>query len=357
MHPEPLLTLPDAPDRDRAAARPARSRTARPGRAADAAPTLSVVVCTYTDARLAVLSTALAAVQAQLGEHDELLVVVDHHDQLLARLAADLPRARVLASTGPRGLSGGRNTGVAAAVGDVVVFLDDDAVPRAGWLEGLRTEFAADAVTVVGGGVVPDWEGGAPPRWFPEEFGWIVGCDYRGMPGDGERMRNPIGANMAVRASAFGSVEGFDTSAGRVGALPVGCEETDFCIRLRQADPATLVLRRADAAVDHLVPAARQRVGYLVRRCWHEGRSKGLLAARVGAADGLAAERGYVVRTVGTGVLRHLAAAGRGDVAGPVRAALLAAGTAVTAAGYAVARSSVRAAAPCATVPRCCAWG
>ncbi|WP_432571942.1 glycosyltransferase family 2 protein [Kineococcus sp. SYSU DK005] len=311
---------------------------ATPGGAAGA-PALSVVVCTYTDARLAVLTSALAAVQEQLTERDELVVVVDHHDELLARLAAALPGARVLASTGPRGLSGARNTGVAAAAGDVVVFLDDDAVPRPGWLEALRTEFTADAVTVVGGGVVPDWEGGRSPRWFPEEFGWIVGCDYRGMPGDGQPMRNPIGANMAVRAAAFGAVEGFDTSAGRVGALPVGCEETDFCIRLRQAEPATVVVRRAGAVVDHLVPATRQRVGYLVRRCWHEGRSKGFLAARVGAADGLSAERGYVVRTVGSGVLRHLAAAGRGDAAGPVRAALLAAGTAVTAAGYVAARS------------------
>ncbi|WP_432563241.1 glycosyltransferase family 2 protein [Kineococcus sp. SYSU DK003] len=302
-------------------------------------PTVSVVVCTYTPARYAVFRDAVRATVAQLREGDELVVVVDHHPELLGRVTVDFPRATVVENSGPRGLSGGRNTGVAKAGGDVVVFLDDDAVPRPGWLEGLRAGFRREAVSVVGGGVVADWEGGRAPRWFPEEFGWIVGCDFRGLPGEGSPVRNPIGANMAVRAAAFGVVDGFDTTSGRVGALPVGCEETDFCIRLRRADPSALIVRRPSAVVDHRVPRARQTVSYLFSRCWHEGRSKGLLAARLGTADGLSAERRYVLRTVGSGVLRHVAALARGDVAGPARAALLAAGTVVTAAGYASTRS------------------
>ncbi|MFD0481190.1 glycosyltransferase [Kineococcus sp. GCM10028916] len=301
---------------------------------------LSVVVCTYTAQRHDVFTTALHAVRAQLDAAvgDELVVIVDHNEDLLQQVTVEFPDARVLANTGPQGLSGARNTGVAAAHGDVVVFLDDDAVPRAGWLEGLRADFRRDAVSVVGGGVVPAWEGGHAPHWFPEEFGWIVGCDYRGMPADGGEMRNPIGANMAVRASAFGVVDGFDTSAGRVGSLPVGCEETDFCIRLRQAEPASVVVRRSSAAVDHRVPRKRQTVSYLFSRCWHEGRSKGLLSARVGSQDGLSSERSYVVKAVGGGVLRHLSALARGEIAGPARAGLLAAGTVVTAAGYASTR-------------------
>nr|WP_246314321.1 glycosyltransferase family 2 protein [Kineococcus aurantiacus] len=307
---------------------------------------MSVVVCTYTAARYPVFSAALHEVAAQLRDHDELVVVVDHNPELLDRVRADFPLARVVENSGPRGLSGARNSGIAEARGDVVAFLDDDAVPRDGWLEGLRADFRRTSVGVVGGGVVPAWEGGRAPRWFPEEFGWVVGCDFRGMPDEGEPMRNPIGANMAIRTTAFGTVAGFDTSAGRVGALPVGCEETDFCIRLRQADPGVLVLRRPTAAVDHLVPAARQKVSYVFSRCWHEGRSKGLLAARVGSADGLSSERAYVVRTVGSGVLRHLAALVRGQVAGPARAGVLAAGTLVTAAGFVSTRSAAPAPAP-----------
>nr|WP_261977896.1 glycosyltransferase [Gordonia sp. NB41Y] len=57
--------------------------------------------------------------------------MVDHNDalrtELDARLAGD-DRATVVANTGTRGLSGARNTGVANATQDVVVFLDDDAV-------------------------------------------------------------------------------------------------------------------------------------------------------------------------------------------------------------------------------------
>ncbi len=294
---------------------------------------VSVVVCTYTERRWPELSAGVAAVAQQLRDGDELLVVVDHNDALLERAKAELP-GRVVPNSRGQGLSGARNTGVHEAVGDVVAFLDDDALPSDGWLEALRAPFRDAAVTGVAGGVNPAWEGGRAPRWFPLEFGWVVGCDYVGLAGDGERVRNPIGASMALRRDPVLAVEGFSELVGRVGTLPVGCEETELSIRLAQHDPGVTVVRASSHPVAHLVPRDRQTPRYFVSRCYHEGRSKAVLGRLVGTQQGLASERTYATRTLPLGVLRHLAAVLRGDVFGVARAAAIVVGLGTTAVGY-----------------------
>lgn len=303
-----------------------------------AAPTLSVVICTYTARRWAELAAGVEATLAQLGPGDELIVVVDHAPDVLERAREELVGCRVEANTHGQGLSGARNTGVDLAKGDVVAFLDDDATPGDGWLESLRAPFAEPDVLGVAGRVDPAWEGGTAPRWFPPEFGWVVGCDYVGLPAGGEQVRNPIGASMALRRGPLQEVGGFSELVGRVGTLPVGCEETEISIRLAQHDPASRVLRASGGTVHHLVPRDRQRLAYFRSRCWHEGRSKAVLSGLVGAQQGLASERTYATRTLPLGVLRHLAAVGRGDVYGLARALCIVLGLVTTALGFLSAR-------------------
>jgi hypothetical protein len=273
-----------------------------------------VVICTYTPRRLEQLLAAVEAARRQAdGPTDELLVVVDHHEELLERLRGDLPSdVAVLPNTAARGLSGARNTGWSSSEGQVVVFLDDDAVLRPGALAALRDRVADEKVAVVGGAVHPAWEGGRAPSWFPQEYGWVVGCDYRGLPGDGEGIRNPIGACMAVRRDVLTAVGGFSARLGRVGTLPVGCEETLMGIRVRRAFPRARSIRETRFAVDHAVPADRQTISYFLRRCFYEGRSKALLARAVGAGDGLSNERAYVLKVLSSALARYVAEALRG---------------------------------------------
>lgn len=307
-----------------------------------------VIICAYTQARWDDLSAAVAELQRQVRDDDEIIVVIDHNDELLARSEREFAahNVMVVANAGTQGLSGARNTGVSTCTSDITIFLDDDALPGPGWVDSYRAKFAgADDIAGVGGAVTAAWEGGSAPRWFPAEFGWVVGCDYRGLPDGGQEIRNPIGASMAIRQSYFNEIGGFSEAVGRVGTVPAGCEETELCIRLRQDHPDIRIIRDTDSVVYHRVPKARQTVKYFTSRCYHEGRSKAAMTSIVGSADGLSSERSYVVKTLVRGIGINLAAVGHGDIAGIARAVMLPVGLAATTFGYGLATVSAKRAA------------
>lgn len=288
---------------------------------------VSVVVCAYTLDRWDDLVAAVTSLQQQSRPAAEIIVVIDHNPHLFARVTATWPDITVLENEERRGLSGARNTGVRAARGDIIAFLDDDAVAEREWLAHLSAAYSDPRVLGVGGAILPRWDSGRP-AWFPEEFDWVVGCTYRGVPEVRARQRNMIGANMSFRREIFDAAGDFQTDMGRIGTRPLGCEETELCIRGTQKLPGTYYLFEPLARVHHHVPASRVTWRYFASRCYSEGLSKAQVASRVGADAGLASERTYATRTLPVGVVRNVAAARLS------RAAAIIAGLAITTVGY-----------------------
>ena len=307
--------------------------------------TVSVVICAHTIDRWADLRGACASALGQTLPPLELIVVVDHEPQLYERVRRELPGVRAVQNSGPRGLSGARNSGVKRARGQVVAFLDDDAMAAPDWLERTVPAYADPAVVGTGGAVWPRWPADRP-RWLAPEFDWVVGCSYVGLPEEPATIRNPIGANMSFRRDVVIADGGFRTGIGRVGANGVGCEETELSIRICQQRPGTRIVHLPGAEVRHRVTAARTRPRYFASRCWAEGRSKALVASAVGTAEGLASERAHVTRLLTRGLARELGSGADGRLAGLARAASIVAGLAMTAAGYAWGRVSARAQRP-----------
>ena len=307
-----------------------------PSTANDAASTntVSVIVCTYSQRRWEALLAAVTSVASQTHPPLETIVVIDHNSELFDRAQAALQGACVVENDGENGLSAARNTGLKAARGEIVAFLDDDAVADSTWLEELVSAYEDPNVIGAGGIARPRWIDGGPPRWLPCEFYWTVGCSYRGLPTQTAPVRNPIGANMSFRRTVFGRTEGFVSGIGRVGRTPLGCEETELSIRARRVYPGGVVLHVPSAAVEHLVTADRLTWGYFRSRCWAEGLSKALVSWEVGSTDALSSEWMYTLRTLPTGTLRGLSDAVRGDLAGLLRSGVIVAGLLVTVAGY-----------------------
>ncbi len=298
----------------------------------------SVVICCYADERSADVREAIGSAFGQTVRPREVVVVVDHNPRLQAELAAAFPEAVVVDNREERGLSGARNTGIAVSTGALVAFLDDDATADPGMIAAIQAAMDADPrVLGVVARILPVWRG-PTPAWFPAEFLWVVGCTYEGMvPGT---VRNLIGAAMAVRRSVFDTVGGFDGGLGRTATgLPLGCEETELCIRAGRAHPEGRFVYISEAVCAHKVSAARGTWAYLVRRCYAEGLSKASLAALVRSSAALSTEQAYTLRVLPRGVGRGLGLALRGQASGLASAVAILVGFTCTVAGYGVGRA------------------
>lgn len=297
-------------------------------------PGIAVIICAYTEKRWDDLVAAYRSVGRQTRAADEVVVVIDHNPELMRRWRERFPHATVIANSQTPGLSGARNTGVNATVSDIVLFLDDDARADAGWIAALTAPFADPSVQGVAGWADPAWGEAGRPAWFPEPFLWVVGCSYQGLPTTVSDVRNPLGCAMGFRRSAIEAVGGFSGSVGRVGTHPVGCEETEFSIRLRQLDPSARIVMVPQAVVHHRVSDDRRSIRYYLRRCYWEGVSKAVVSAAVGAQDGLESERAYATRVLPLAALGGLGDALRGRISGLGRSVAVVAGLSATSLGF-----------------------
>ena len=304
---------------------------------------ISVIICAYTQERWENLKAAVTSIQCQETPAGEIILVIDHNAALLEMARTQFPNITVIENHGPRGLSGARNTGVEFAGKEVVAFMDEDAVAQPDWLTRLLMGYQDGHVIGVGGFVEPYWLA-KRPVWFPDEFAWVVGCSYKGVPETMAQVRNMLGCNMSFRREVFASAGGFLNSLGRVGSqLPLSCEETEFCIRVNRRFPQSRFWYIPQARVRHSVPAHRVTWQYYRVRCYAEGLSKAMVANFVGAGQGLATERKYTTRTLPMGIMRGVKDAFlKGDLAGLLRASAIVAGLGITAAGYLVGFISAR---------------
>lgn len=237
----------------------------------------TVVVCTRNRAGRLRECLAHLALQAVPDDVRVEVVVVDNGStdgtpETLARWCALDPRHRRSLTEPVAGLSRARNRGAAAAAGEVVLFIDDDAVAPRGWVAAHLAAYARDpAVVAVGGPVVLRWPDGRPSWLTPRLEHWFSALDHGDDAGPFPRPHGPYGTNMSVRRPVLDEVGGFDEMLGRRGRSLVSSEEADLFARVWQAggriayEPAALVL--------HGVTGDRLARRWVLRRGWAQGRS------------------------------------------------------------------------------------
>jgi glycosyltransferase involved in cell wall biosynthesis len=170
------------------------------------------------------------------------------------------------------GLLQSRNTGAEIATGEIVAFIDDDAVADEQWVAKLVSAYEQHDVEAAGGRMTPIWMA-EKPLSLPEEFYWLVGVTHRGFGDEGEA-RNTFGSNISFTRDVFLELGGFDTEiGGRKGDRNLQGGETELCARLRSETAGTLYYV-PDAKVGHKVFEYRTQLGWLLRRAFWQGYSK-----------------------------------------------------------------------------------
>lgn len=224
-------------------------------------PTVSIVVLNHRRPRL--LARVVAGIAQLDYDNFEVVVVGDQpmlEDYCLPRGWAGRIRYR---SFQKPNICCSRNIGIEASAGDIVAFIDDDAVPEPNWLRNLVLPFQAPTVGAVAGsvwaanGTTIEWQGGhfdrtgieQPQRFSPGVT--IVDAQTQLETGD---FLSLMGVNTAFRRRALLDIGGFDQ------AYRYFLDETDVALRLAEAGWDAALSTGAE--VHHLREenAARNRV-------------------------------------------------------------------------------------------------
>ncbi len=261
---------------------------------------VTVAICTHN--RADYLEAALRSVKDQVvdGAPVEVIVIDNASTDATKRVVAACPGV-VYAFEARLGLSHARNRALTDSTGEIVAFLDDDAVAADGWAQHHATAFADAGVGATGGLITLVWPS-ARPRWMPSALdGLFAGLDLGPTARDFEPGTGPFGANMAVRRSTALELGGFNEALGRSGTSLISNEETEFFARLRQSHRVRYV---PDAVVAHTVVPGRDRLGFVLRRAYAGGRSDaiaGTAGTKASAARSLLGNTARVVTRRGGG--------------------------------------------------------
>ena len=200
---------------------------------------LSIVICSYN--RASYISDALDSLYNQsAGLQNFEAIIVDNNStdntaEVFAQWRAAHPQGSFTYLTETKqGASFARNTGAAAAKGQWLCFMDDDAIVNSNYVENIIKHVETKPTVVgFGGRIIPKYIP-AEPKWMSYYVSSLVGnFDYAPTACAFENGKYPLESNMRVRKDIYDSIGGFNTALpGVVGSLRIGGEGKELFYKI-----------------------------------------------------------------------------------------------------------------------------
>ncbi len=243
-------------------------------------PYLSVVICTFV--RTHRLIECLKSVEKQTLDSGRFELIIVSKGLCLEEIQwlDEYARSTLLVLKHIReerpGLSVARNVGLRNAMGEVVLFLDDDTIAHRECLEAYVDAFKSTDALCAGGRILPEFVT-PPPRWLqPGHWAFLGTLDLGDEICSFDYPANfPVGANVAYRAEVFERFGSFDEDLGIHGLKTAGGEETDLCYRIEAAGGKLLYVPRA--LVYHCIEADKLKKSWMRKTAYRQGRGAALL--------------------------------------------------------------------------------
>lgn len=239
-------------------------------------PQISAIICTHN--RDQYLGAAIDSLFAQEFDAFEVIVVdngsSDRTRQVVeARL--ENPRLRYIYEA-KIGLSIARNTGANIAYGEILAYLDDDAIASPHWLKSLYEAYQKNSqLAIAGGKVTLLWTDGiTPPGWLSENLAGNLGAYDLGdeLVYIDRPNLTPRGLNYSIRKTFLKQMGGFDLNLGRVGKNLLSNEELHLTDRALKTGWQVAYL--PEACVAHHVAPERVKRQWFLSRGWWQGISE-----------------------------------------------------------------------------------
>ncbi len=247
---------------------------------------LSVILCTYNRERY-IYNVLQSIAAGGFGDYEIVLVnnnSTDGTESECQRFAKDHPEVAMrYCVEKQQGLSYARNRGIMESQGEVLVYVDDDAVVNREYLQTYADFFNRNKEAVAAGGpITPRYDGCEEPSWMSHYTRQLV----TGELNLGTREREfpkgafPGGGNAAYRKSVFDEVGLFNVELGRKGNSLIGAEEKDLFDKMTSRGMKFYYL--PNAILYHLIPPKKLTQDYFDRLTYGIGVSERYRTLQIG---------------------------------------------------------------------------
>ncbi len=241
-------------------------------------PTLSIVVCTYNRDNY-IGKTLEHLLDQNIDTTDYEVVIVNNNStdqtnsicQDFINKHAEAPFHYFIEYN--QGHSYSRNRGITESVGEIIAFIDDDAFVYPDFGKNILRYFQSHSeVQVIGGKIIPIYEGATPNWMSPFLLPLVSALDMGNQPKPFTGRKFPVGANIAFRKAVFDQYGLFNVALGRKGTGLMGGDEKELVYRLKANNESIHYV--PNVVVDHIIPEKRLQLSYIVGLAQGVGQSE-----------------------------------------------------------------------------------
>lgn len=232
---------------------------------------LSVIICTYNrDRYIYNILRSIAENDLPHSEYEIVLVnnnCTDNTEMECNRFRSDFPDIDfqyIIESE--QGLSYARNCGIRHSKGDVLVYVDDDALINKEYLSTYARFFGENPDAVAAGGpIIPQYDNCEEPKWMSHYTRQLItGKLYLGnQQHEFPKGAFPGGGNAAYKKRVFDTIGLFNVELGRKGNSLIGAEEKDLFDKMTSKGMKFYYL--PNAILYHLIPPKKLTQDYFDR--------------------------------------------------------------------------------------------